>query len=219
MRMPFLLLGLLGVSLAHSNEKTLEQPHRLLTHQQEWELLINCAKTSHLALSEGIRELVKEITNPYFGNEFINKIAKLEATKLDGDYLEYWDNGQMRLQASFKKGKADGHIHGWYENGAEAFKAFFKEGRKIGIHLAFFPPGVSKNKQGMARLLIYNEEGKLEGEQTSYFLDGDLKVLATYKNGMLEGSTTLWADEGGCIEERQYKNGKLVETPPKKPGP
>ncbi len=109
---------------------------------KRWERLKEIAENhSRITLSGAIRELIIGVTEPYFGESLLEKIAEMERTRLYiGEFIEYWDNGQIKVKAAFKNGWADGHIHGWYENGYDAFKGYFSEGIKQGIHMAFFPP-------------------------------------------------------------------------------
>ncbi len=62
----------------------------------------------------------------------------MERTQDSAEYLEYWDDGQIKVKAAFKNGWADGHVHGWYKSGCDAFKAYFNEGIKQRVHFAFF---------------------------------------------------------------------------------
>ena len=189
---------------------------------KRWERLKQIAENNSLmTLSEAIRELIVGVTDPYFVNDTLEKIASMERTQNTGEYVEYWDNGQIKVSAAFKNGWADGHIHGWYENGYDAFKGYFSEGIKQGVHMVFFPPQrCGKPFVNEGRLLSYDEIGKPHGSQQTCYPKRGLESFMKYNHGTIDGKMGIYADDyNGLLEERKYERGKLVETktyPPKR---
>lgn len=55
----------------------------------------------------------------------------------------------------------------------------------------------------------YNSEGKLEGEKTVFFKNGNLAEKSFYINGELEGLYKWFADDGVLLKQSMYKNGQL----------
>ena len=180
---------------------------------KRWEQLRAIAENSTpVTLSAAIRELITEITEPYIGEEEIKKICEVEKSTLEGEYVEYWENGKLKIRGAFKEGLAEGHIHGWYPDGSDAFKGFFSKGIKQGIHMAFFP---NKKMKGdptkYARLLTYSRKGQANGAQETSYPTGRMQVYSKYKNGSIsEEPVTFW--DNGLLEERFYKEGKLIHT-------
>ncbi len=177
---------------------------------KRWEQLRAIAENSApISLSEAVRELITEITEPYFDEETVKKIAQMEKSTESGEYVEFWENGKRKLRGAFKKGLAEGHIHGWYPDGSDAFKGFFEDGVKQGIHMAFFPrKKMEGHETNYGRLLVYTRSGKANGEQKTCDIKGRLQSHSKYKKGVLDGPVTFWEDE--LLEERIYKEGKLV---------
>lgn len=183
-----------------------------ITPEKEYELIEACGKKTTVTLAEALQELTVNVTEPVFGPDFIKHVSALEKTQKDGEYIEKWPNGNVKLRVGFKNGKPDGHFHGYYENGIEAFKGFFKEGLKQGIHMAFFPNEPDRLSR-YGRIISYNFEGQLDGEQTGYYADrkkGLLKTLATYKKGKPDGHLEMIFENKAVW--RDYKNGKLLKT-------
>ncbi|MCI0382423.1 MAG: hypothetical protein L0207_05170 [Chlamydiae bacterium] len=205
-----LLIMNLFFTLGEGDEKNFV--NFIISPGQEQELLgIDGKNVSPRTLLAAIKELIGGISDTYFGEEFFKKIAKAQGEKSTGEYEERWENGQIKIKAFFKNGFVDGHLHGWYSDGQDAFKGYFKEGKKLGIHIAFYPPGEGRRASDpIARVLTFSEEGKIDDEQTVLFPDGRLKALITYKNGVLDGQTILLDEEGKRIKEWTYKKGKLV---------
>ncbi len=199
------ILTLLGVIHLHSE---IVQPWT--TPEQEEAIVNACAQRRASPLSEALPELIQGISDQTFGNEFIDKIAQLEAKKFTGEFVDYWENGQLKIRASFKDGKVDGHVHGWFSDGVEAFKAFYYENIKAGKHLAFYPKGPRRGVMGIARILSYNFDGQLDGEQISKEYSGRLKSSFDYKHGSLDGGKCMYNLDRICIKDEYYKNGKLI---------
>lgn len=204
----------MGSLALHSGENDTAKPADMIILGKELELLGLPEKTVPLDLAGAIRELVAGVTSPYFGDEFLSKIALAQKNNKDGEYLEYWPNGQVKVSGAFKNGLAEGHIHGWYEDGTDAFKAFYKQGIKQGVHIAIFPPEIRKLKNAYARILVYNRQGQLDGKQITEYPDGRLKVLLRYSNGVLDGKAAAVSPyvDGEREEEYEYKNGNRIPS-------
>jgi len=199
---------------AQENDKYL-QHFALQTPYQRLESLKKIADNdSRMPLSEGVRELITGVADSSF-EDTLQKIVDMEKTQTNGEYVEYWDNGQTKVKGVLKNGFADGHVHGWYKNGASAFKGFFHEGLKQGVHMAFFPEkNTCSPESNKGRILSYNESGKAHGTQeTSYPIGkgGGLEATMYYQDGLIDGEVELYeAHQKGLIEKRKYDLGKLI---------
>jgi antitoxin component YwqK of YwqJK toxin-antitoxin module len=182
------------------------------TSQQRWEQLKTIAEnSSRMTLSGGIRELIAGVGDRQF-EDSLQKLAEMEEVQNSGEYIEYWDNGQIKVKGAFKNGWADGHIHGWYKSGCHAFKAYFNEGVKQGVHFAFFPIRTSWSGCNKQRMLRYNEKGKAHGEQATDYPTRSTESYMTYVNGIINGEMKIKNDyQEGPIEERLYDHGKLLD--------
>ncbi len=208
-KMKQFLLGmyLIGVCALYSNEK---KTNAFVPEKECKQFLQICENTSRMSLAHAIRELTVGVVDPYFGEDFLSKIEEMQKRQPSGEYVEYWENGQIKARGSYKNGYADGHIHGWYEDGTDAFKGFFKEGVKLGVHIAFYPPLPGNEQSWNARILTFNSEGKTEGKQQACYPNRRLLLSASYKNGVLDGPKEVYDSEGGRIERKEYKKGKLL---------
>jgi hypothetical protein len=202
------------LELSAEDEEAFLRTYQAQTPLQRWNRLREIAENqSKMTLSAAIRELISGVTEPFFGEDMLIKITDMERSLNSGEYIEYWDNGQIKVKAAFKNGWADGHIHGWYENGYDAFKGHFQEGIKQGVHMAFFPP---KRAGGplcnVARLLSYDEKGQPYGRQDTSYAQGGLESFMDYKNGVINGKMQIFIGKNsGVIEERDYHKGKLIK--------
>ena len=210
---------LLGASFLQS--EIIVQPQT--TPQVEDAIVLQAGKRPIAPLSVALQELIQKISDKTFDKKFMDRIAKKEAEKFTGKYIERWDNGQIKIKTYFNKGKVDGHVHGWFSDGQEAFKAFFYENKKAGIHMAFFPSKtiIKHTTKRIGRILAYDYEGRLDGTQQSSYYDpvkgyphngnvSRLKSLSRYKQGVLHGKNIMYDPLRKCIKDEFYENGKLI---------
>ena len=59
-------------------------------------------------------------------------IAKVVNGKIEGKYLEYYDNGQVRYDIFYKNNKEEGRYLEYYSNGNLKFKGIYKDGKQEG---------------------------------------------------------------------------------------
>lgn len=55
----------------------------------------------------------------------------------------------------------------------------------------------------------YDEEGKLHGEEKTFYEDGQPQAVLAYEHGVLNGLKQMWDPKGKLIEEATYILGKL----------
>ncbi len=155
-----------------------------------------------------LQELTKGTTAPYFQLTDFKRIAALG----DGEHVEWWDNGQRKLQITMKNHVPEGHFHAWYPDGGDAFKGFLLNESKLGIHIAFFPSRHGDGLTFVARLFTYNEQGLLSGVQkTLHPHSYELASYLIYKDGVVDGKVEQWDRDERLIDDRVFKKGKLIK--------
>jgi antitoxin component YwqK of YwqJK toxin-antitoxin module len=70
---------------------------------------------------------------------------------------DYYSNGNMKLDGTYKDGKRDGQWTYWYENGTKWSEGFFRDGKNDGKRLTYFP-------NGKLRYEAYYKEGGRTGK-------------------------------------------------------
>ena len=101
-------------------------------------LLFTSVSWSHTINSD---ELIKsnidglyyeKFTDVPFTGEITGKIqGNIVKGKREGEYLTYYENGQLWIKGNFKDGKQEGERLGYYENGQLEFKNNYKDGKLI----------------------------------------------------------------------------------------
>ena len=199
--------------LLHGESVVVDSPKEIT---MEWERKVLGIQYGVTDLANAVQEMTEGTNDLYFGKEFLNKIQEKMKKDPTGEYIEYWDNGKIKAKLPYKDCKADGHVHGWYEDGKDAFKGFFKEGVKQGIHITFYPPGVTGYPSD-ARVLLFNDRGALDGRQITRHPNGMLWVSIDYKDGKAQGilkcfhSADLYHIKLKGDIAVSYKEGKLQE--------
>ena len=149
----------------------------------------------------------------------------------NGKYTEYYKNGQMKVQGSYKEGKRDGEFKAFLKNGKSAGSVFYKDGKIIKSTLvkamkdnASFSPVTDiyykledshtlrkvDYENGLLRIyFIYNKDGIPDGESVEYYEEGNIKSIIPFRNNMVEGLTITYYENGNIDEEVNYKNDKM----------
>ena len=157
------------------------------------------------------------------------KIIKGEDSILHGKYIEYYKNGQIKVQGSYKEGKRDGEFKAFLRDGKSAGSVFYKDGKIIKSTLVKamkdnasfslvtdinynlnshkivtdeFPNGLLK------QYFIYNKNGLLDGESREYYEEGDIKSISHFKNDIPDGVFISYYQNGNIENKYAYVNGQ-----------
>ena len=149
----------------------------------------------------------------------------------NGKYTEYYKNGQIKIQGSYKEGKRDGEFKTFLKNGKSAGFIIYKDGKIIKSTLvktmkdnASFSPisyanydldtsysigGVDFPNKLLKRYRMYDKKGVLNGNSISYYEEGNIQSIFPYKNNLIEGLVIRYYENGNIKEEVNYKNDKM----------
>ena len=92
--------------------------------------------------------------NPFTGEISGIENGSFKNGKMNGEWLRYYENGQLNEKVNFKDGKRDGLSETYFENGQLKDKGNYKDGKEEGLWEYF------------------NKDGSLEKTET--FKDGKL---------------------------------------------
>ena len=149
----------------------------------------------------------------------------------NGKYTEYYKNGQIKIQGSYKEGMRNGEFKTFLKNGKSAGSIIYKDGKIIKSTLikamknnASFPPvdninykldtthtlGKVEFENGLLRTyFIFNKNGLLDGNSIEYYEEGNIESIVPYKNNVVEGLVITYYENGNIDEEVNYKNNKM----------
>ena len=114
----------------------------------------------------------------YFEDGKIQSKYTYKAGKLDGPHVENFSNGKISSVGQYTNDFLDGTWKYYYSNGKLNRTGSYKNGIGVGEWNFFNERGDQTEKR------IFNDEGKLNGENTFYH-NNKLYNVDTYKNGML----------------------------------
>ena len=149
----------------------------------------------------------------------------------NGKYTEYYKNGQIKIQGSYKEGMRNGEFKTFLKNGKSAGFIIYKDGKIIKSTLvktmkdnASFSPisyanydldtsysigGVDFPNKLLKRYRMYDKKGVLNGNSISYYEEGNIQSIFPYKNNLIEGLVIRYYENGNIKEEVNYKNHKM----------
>lgn len=87
------------------------------------------------------------------------------------EYIEYYDNGKIRMQGKLVNGKREGLWKSYYENGALWSTGFYVNGKRQGLGIVLynngkkFMEGEYKNDKRFGKWIFYNEKGEVIKEE------------------------------------------------------
>ena len=156
------------------------------------------------------------------------KIVKGEAPIQVGKYIEYYKNGNIKVQGNYKDGKREGEFKTFLRNGKSAGSVFYKDGKIIKSTLvkamkdnASFSLVTDINynlnshkivtdefpNQLLKQYFVFNKNGLLDGESREYYEEGDIKSVSPFKNNVADGIFISYYQNGNIKEKHTYKNG------------
>ena len=176
----------------------------------------------------------KNIDRGYYSDGKLAYIQELKIIKgqppiPNGKYIEYYKNGQIKVQGNNKDAKRDGEFKAFLRNGKSAGSVFYKDGKIIKSTLVNsmkdnasfslttdinynlnsneiitdeFPNGLLK------QYFIYNKNGLLDGESREYYEEGDIKSISHFKNDIPDGVFISYYQNGNIENKYAYVNGQ-----------
>ncbi|MHB9314769.1 toxin-antitoxin system YwqK family antitoxin [Fusobacterium polymorphum] len=149
----------------------------------------------------------------------------------NGKYTEYYKNGQIKIQGSYKEGMRNGEFKTFLKNGKSAGSIIYKDGKIIKSTLvkamkdnASFSPisyvnydldtsysigRVDFPNKLLKMYRMYDKKGVLNGNSIRYYEEGNIQSIFPYKNNLVEGLVIRYYENGNIKEEVNYKNGKM----------
>ena len=176
----------------------------------------------------------KNIDRGYYSDGKLAYIQELKIIKEkppipNGKYIEYYKNGQIKVQGNNKDGKRDGEFKAFLRNGKSAGSVFYKDGKIIkstlvnsmkdnasfslvtdksyDLNLYEIITEEFKNKL-LKGYLIFKKDGLFNGEKREYYEEGEIKAIIPFKNSLAEGTYISYYPNGNMEEKYTYVNGQ-----------
>ena len=143
--------------------------------------------------------------------------------ELHGDYIEFYENGQVSYEITYENGLRQGKSITYLENGKIIGETNYIDGKKEGKSLETFTDMIQKkanykNNKIDGDMFLYYPSGKLlqkrsfingkrEGELIEYYENGVIKEKAYFINDKQEKEHLFYDEKGNLIKTDIYKNG------------
>lgn len=149
----------------------------------------------------------------------------LKNGKIDGEYKEYYENGQLKRKMKYNNGcemdgesayrmvvEKDGTVKSYYESGKlqgtwhitemkydDTWKIY--KGKMNGPYETYHENGQLEREANF-------KNDNMDGVYKFYGKNGKIFMISNYKDGKLEGQTKIYNINGVLLEEAFYKDGK-----------
>ena len=140
--------------------------------------------------------------NYYDNGKLKSEFEKNDNGKLDGIYREYYENGQLKLECTYKDGQLDGISKEYYKNNQLSCEYNFKNGQLDGLCKEYYDSGKIKEE-------YYCKNGEFEGIYKKYYTNGKEKSEYNYKNGRISGIAKEYRINGDIDVEYDCKKINL----------
>ena len=118
--------------------------------------------------------------------------------------VDFYENGSTRIVHDYYSKEDSTFNEFWFnEDGKKLFVVQYVNGQRDGLMIRYYPSGARE-------LLATYNDGKLEGEFTGWFEDGQVGRKRSYKNGVLLSLANYYPN-GQIIGEVIVENGLIVE--------
>jgi antitoxin component YwqK of YwqJK toxin-antitoxin module len=133
----------------------------------------------------------------YYQNGKVERLEVYKKGKLEGLEEEFDDDGKKYCEIIFEKGRL------------KDIKFLNKKGETIAnttsrrgdANIVFYDADGNKTNEG-----FFTKDGDREGKATYYYKNGKISAEANYKNGLLNGDRTTYYLNGNKQEEGTYKD-------------
>lgn len=138
----------------------------------------------------------------FYANGDTMMVANYDAGELDGEFVEYDEEGRVVSKGNYVEGTEEGV---WvYYNGGYSEKGSYYDGMRTGEWVTRYPDGKSA-------FVIHYEQDVMHGKYTSYWENGRVKLTGHYVGGLRDGAWFRYDEEGNLLLTTLYKDGKEIK--------
>ncbi|MGN0023299.1 MAG: toxin-antitoxin system YwqK family antitoxin [Elusimicrobiaceae bacterium] len=156
------------------------------------------------------------------------RVLSVQGKAFSGEAKEFYPNGNVKREASFKNGLPCGSVKTYDKEGRLISQEEYKNGLRDGKAKRFnFIHNIPTEEQlsykdgflngtrkifGPDGKLLMSEEyraGKRDGEVKHFNSEGSMEVKAEYKNGKKHGKRIFYYDNGNIMHEETFSGGML----------
>ena len=168
------------------------------TVQKEYDIN-NLYETDGLYIEKFSEDNVTGIIYRMYGKKKVT-IGQMKDGIKEGEWIDWYENGQKSFEKTYKYGKIDGLTIGWYQNGQKKEEGSFKDGKKDGLDTFWF-------ENGQKKWSGYYTDGKKDGLWISWYKNGQKDSEGYFKDGK-EIDKMCWDEDGNeCECSENWRGG------------
>jgi len=137
------------------------------------------------------------------GESLIEYEADYIDDEIDGDFKEYYANGDLFSVMNFENNERNGKETQYYWNKQVSMEASYKDDKLNGPYLTYHPSG---NKKEIGQSV----DGFFNGPWQLYYDNGILNAEYSYNNGSLDDIYKTYDTDGKLTSEFQYRKGEII---------
>ena len=135
----------------------------------------------------------------YFRNGNISSIRNFDKGVLNGEVLVYYENESIRTKTNYNLNELEGKALAYYENGNLKKESYYNNGKIVGETKLYH-----ENGQLQVSLNFSKPNVQDDGEVISYHPNGVVAKRSNISNGLLNGDFKEWYDNGQIKTEGYY---------------
>ena len=155
----------------------------------------------------------------------MKSIGNYTAGKENGDFQEWYENGQMQSKVNYLNGNMDGVYSEWFDNGQMRQEGSYVD-NEFYLTTRWNNEGDILIKDWNGKWVGKNAEGRklwakeyLDGRLISdweykyeYYDNGQIKKESSFQGGQEDGESTIFFENGKTREEGIWKEGEYLIT-------
>jgi antitoxin component YwqK of YwqJK toxin-antitoxin module len=158
----------------------------------------------NLVMRDGI--LFSKFSNKPFNGEISGKLkTTIQDGLWNGKYLQFWENGQLKVKVHYKNGQLDGTYKTFSKFGQVQNKEFYKNGVLDGLKVTYYSNGRYESKESY-------KIGVKDGFFETYYETGRLKSKSFFKDGEQDDLWETYYEDGEIKERKSFKDGVQVSS-------
>ena len=140
----------------------------------------------------------------YFdGGDVIHESISYQDGLRHGSSIEWYENGQIKMEMKFKDGLESGETNLWYENGQLWAETSWENGKINGTFMSWRENGQPDTEE-------HYKNDSLQGTKKTWHENGQLATESKFENGELDGIFNRWYENGVLAETGKFKSGQKV---------
>jgi uncharacterized protein len=142
----------------------------------------------------------KDIRKEYYPNGELKQQLSYKKDVLDGPSVWYFQDGKKMMECTYVAGNIEGKMTRWFYNGNYESEGYYSNNRQNGKSLQYFENGQIQLEQNY-------KNDTLNGTFTEYFPGKQIKTKGGYYMGLWDGKWEYYDDKGLLVGEGNFVKG------------